>query len=377
MLKFANKLKKLHIVSLSIPYPPDYGGVIDIFYKIKSLHNKGVCICLHAFQYDRPIAKELEKYCEEVHYYQRKTGLPSWFSSEPYIVRSRRIGALKKRLQADDAPILFEGVHCSAFAPLLSQERTVFIRSHNIEHHYYHALFKREKHPVKKLFYYTEYRKLKHYQQQLKTLHHLAISASDAEILTEMGIVNTLVPAFHGIGQVYSKPGTGTYCLYHGNLSVNENIEAAQFLIKEMHFTPSFPLIIAGKSPEHKLRQLISQKTECIKLIANPDAQTMQQLIGEAQLHLLPTWQPTGLKLKLLQALFNGRHVLVSPQMLSHPALQKGCITALNTRQWQDLIEKYSTVPFTQTDLTERRKLLNQYFCDEKSAEKILHLLER
>ena len=29
----------VHIVSFNVPYPADYGGVIDVFYKLKSLHS--------------------------------------------------------------------------------------------------------------------------------------------------------------------------------------------------------------------------------------------------------------------------------------------------------------------------------------------------
>ena len=30
-------LKNINIVSFDIPYPPNYGGIIDVFYKIKAL----------------------------------------------------------------------------------------------------------------------------------------------------------------------------------------------------------------------------------------------------------------------------------------------------------------------------------------------------
>ena len=42
-------LKKLHIISFDNPYPPVYGGVIDVFYKIKDLHAEGYEIYLHCF----------------------------------------------------------------------------------------------------------------------------------------------------------------------------------------------------------------------------------------------------------------------------------------------------------------------------------------
>ena len=59
------KNKTLHIVSFNIPFPANYGGVIDVFYKIKALQNQGVNIILHAFEYGRQQAPELEKYCSQ------------------------------------------------------------------------------------------------------------------------------------------------------------------------------------------------------------------------------------------------------------------------------------------------------------------------
>ena len=48
-----NKLenKKLHLISFDVPFPANYGGVIDVFHKINSLHKIGVKVILHCFQY--------------------------------------------------------------------------------------------------------------------------------------------------------------------------------------------------------------------------------------------------------------------------------------------------------------------------------------
>lgn len=103
----------LHIVSFDVPYPADYGGVVDVFYKIKALHELGVHVHLHCFEYGRGQQPELEKYCEEVHYYQRQEGHKGFSLQLPYIVASRNDEQLWKRLNADDYPVLFEGVHCT------------------------------------------------------------------------------------------------------------------------------------------------------------------------------------------------------------------------------------------------------------------------
>ena len=64
---------KLHIVSFDVPFPPNYGGIIDVFYKIKALSELGVEIYLHAFEYKTGKSEELEKICKKVYYYPRKT----------------------------------------------------------------------------------------------------------------------------------------------------------------------------------------------------------------------------------------------------------------------------------------------------------------
>ena len=57
--------RHLHIVSFDVPYPANYGGVIDVFYKIRELHRSGIRLHLHIIEYPvRDRAPELENYCE-------------------------------------------------------------------------------------------------------------------------------------------------------------------------------------------------------------------------------------------------------------------------------------------------------------------------
>ena len=37
----------LHVIAFDVPYPANYGGVIDVFYRVKALSEAGVrCICI-------------------------------------------------------------------------------------------------------------------------------------------------------------------------------------------------------------------------------------------------------------------------------------------------------------------------------------------
>ncbi|MDD4213410.1 MAG: hypothetical protein PHR81_01225 [Bacteroidales bacterium] len=53
----------LHIIAFDIPVPVNYGGAIDIFYKLKYLHKEGIKIHLHCFEYDRKPSTQLNGYC--------------------------------------------------------------------------------------------------------------------------------------------------------------------------------------------------------------------------------------------------------------------------------------------------------------------------
>ena len=148
--------KKLHIVSFDVPYPPNYGGVIDVFYKLKSLSKLGVIITLHTYEYGRGQALELERYCAKVYYYKRKKSYKDLVSRKPFIVKTRSSKKLMNRLLLDKNPILFEGLHTTFPLNFTSfPERIILVRTHNIEHRYYDGLGKSETSKYKKAFFLT------------------------------------------------------------------------------------------------------------------------------------------------------------------------------------------------------------------------------
>src|SRR5690606_3785580 len=133
----------LHIISFDVPYPANYGGVIDVFFKVKALVSLGVKVHLHCFEYGRKPSAELEELCEEVYYYHRKTTRGYLFRRRPFIVVTRSSEELMQRLLKDDHPILFEGLHtCFYLADERLVDRFKIVRTHNIEHDYYRNLAK-------------------------------------------------------------------------------------------------------------------------------------------------------------------------------------------------------------------------------------------
>jgi hypothetical protein len=369
---------QLHIIALNVPYPPNYGGVMDIYYKLEALHRLGVRVILHCFRKERPEAPELEALCEEVHYYPRHTGWAANLSLLPYNVYGRRSGKLLERLLEDDCPILFEGLHsCHLLPEARLKGRLKIYRAGNIEHDYYRAIARASRGLAGKAFHYVEAWKFRRYENVLRHADLLlAISQTDAAYLRRRfpGQRVAFVPAFHANEEVRCRTGRSDYILYHGKLSVPENEQVALFLIREVFGRLSCPCLIAGMNPSKRLEQA-AQACPQVKLLANPSAGEMERLLANAQVNLLVTFQATGLKLKLLNSLFGGRHVVANRLMLSGSGLEALCHLADTPEEMALACRKLMNTPFDEKELEKRRRILLPAYSNLHQAERIIEMI--
>ncbi|MEZ4884221.1 MAG: glycosyltransferase [Chitinophagales bacterium] len=367
----------LHILSFDIPYPANYGGVIDVFYKLKTLHQLGVKITLHCFQYgNRKEAKELEQFCEIVYYYPRQTGIKGFSLQHPYIVSSRKSNELLANLLKNNTPILFEGLHTCYYLdhPQL-QHRQKWVRMHNIEWEYYQALAESEKSWIKKIYFNVEARLLKRFEAKLQHAQTIfAISPNDCNYLQQRFQNVHYLPAFHSNETLQSQTGKGTYALYHGNLSVNENHEAVMFLVDEVFGQLKYPLIIAGSKPQKELIEAVGNKAN-VELEIFPSNERLQQLIQDAHINILPTFQATGIKLKLLNALYNGRFCLVNKLMVVNTGLEGLCSIADSAEEFQKQIEVLKERVFLKEDIEARSKVFEGQFSNQENCRRLVDLM--
>jgi hypothetical protein len=354
--------KYLHVVAFNVPYPPDYGGIIDIYYKLKALSEDGTRVILHTFLYERPEAEELEKICHKVYYYNRHRGMKYFFHTLPYIVITRQSASLEERLLQDDHPILFEGLHTTCFLKkCLEAGKRVFVRTHNIEHNYYRMLADSERMIFRKIFLRAESRKLKKYEPGLENADRLiAISTTDHAYFSDHYGNSDYISAFHPHDEVQSVPGSGDFILFHGNLSVPENEKAILFLVKKVLSKLKYRVIIAGKDPGRIIQKACNRFPQ-LELISSPSGAQMEQLVAEAHINLLYTYQPTGLKLKLLHSLYSGRHCMANPLMLSGSILEPLCSVYRTPGEAITMIEELMHTPFTEEQIADRTKLLGEY----------------
>lgn len=193
------------------------------------------------------------------------------------------------------------------------------------------------------MYYRIESIKLKAYLDKIKdAAAHLAISDADAKKkLSSFGFKNIFtIPPFHSMDNDYvanNKQQAAPYVLYHGNLNVEENIAAVDYLLKEVFTDNTIKYVIAGSGKGHFLQSGLGGN---ISIIENPSYEEITALITNASVITLPTFQSTGIKLKLIDSLYKGQHVIVNEAMVDGFPLPELILLAKNTEDMKSLINE-------------------------------------
>jgi glycosyltransferase involved in cell wall biosynthesis len=365
--------KHLHIIAFTVPFPVDYGGVFDLFYKLAALQKQGVYIHLHCFLNNRSEQAELNKYCYSINYYERSIGHKGFSTSLPYIVSSRKNEELMQNLLKDDHPILMEGIHCTY---LLNDERfsnrKKYVRLHNVEYQYYLHLSRSTNNFFRGLYYSWESKQLKKYENIIakKATAFWAVTKKDVSIYKqefncpEIGYLPVYIP---DEWEIKNSEGNGNYCLYHADLSVDSNERIAIWLLQTVFKFIQLPLVIAGKNPSKKLEHLAHvQQHTC--LVANPGEKEMQDMIAKAHINILPSLSNTGIKLKLLNALYNGRFIIANENTTCNSDLEEFCMIAKNESDFKKMITDTFSISFPAESIQKRREKLTSMFNNERNA---------
>lgn len=349
--------------------------MIDVFYKIKSLHQLGIKIHLHCFEYGRGEPVALNDYCEKVYYYHRNEGHKGFSHKLPYIVCSRSANELRENLLKDDYPILMEGIHCTyLICDGRFAERKIILRLHNVEHEYYHQLYKHESSLLKKIYFFHESSVLKKYERDVSG-KVMTLAMSEGDVLKYSHEFNSknifYLPAFHQVNELKCSQGTGCFCLYHGNLSVAENESVAIWLLRKVFNDIDVPFVIAGKKPSERLRRIAGRfPSTCI--VADPDVEAMEDMVAKAQINITPSFNCTGIKLKVLNAVFAGRHCIANEQAVAHTGLEKYCHIAKSPSDFKKLISELYLCPFAEEEANKRKELLEGLFNNKKNGERLI-----
>ncbi len=366
--------KPLHIVAFDNPFPANYGGAIDVFYKIKALYELGFDIYLHCFiTSNDEVASELKKLTRAVYLYQKNRNPFFLFSSFPFSVKSRFQKDLLTNIKTVDAPVLFEGLQSTMV--LHNQDfgnRKLFLRLHNLENHYYNGLASSETNWLKKRLYQLEAKKYEHYLEILnrfKTVFTLSILETEA--VNKLANNAQYIPVFHGNTTLKDMSEFGNYGFYHGDLRLADNKKAASFLIECFKEISDYSLIIASNNGKNYIENQI-KNTPNISFATIDNDLHLAQLLHDAQINVMLSFQQSGTKLKLVNALFNSRFCLINKNMVDDERLLSLCEIATSKTEFITKINTLKTKPFRNAN---RSDVLLEVLNDAENAKKMADFL--
>jgi glycosyltransferase involved in cell wall biosynthesis len=243
-----------------------------------------------------------------------------------------------------------------------------------VEYEYSRELAKTSKNVFKKMYFRTESYLLKKYEKSISDKAVL-IAVSEKDKTTYIEKLNSknikYLPVFLPFVEVTSETGNGTFCLYHGNLSVPENEKAVLWILKNIFKSITIPFVIAGKNPSKYLKS-ITDRNKNICMVANPSQSELDDLIKKAHVHILPSFNKTGIKIKLLNAVFNGRFVVANDAAVEGAGVSKLCEIANSREENIKILSRLFNQSFSENKIAERKKILDSVYNNDANAHKLM-----
>jgi len=355
---------------MDIPFPPNYGGIIDVFFKLKAFHQLGVKIYLHVFGVSENGIEKLKEFSEEVYFYPIKKNPIDLLSSTPFSIKSRKGKLLLENLRKIDAPIFFESFRTMDvlnYDELKSYKK--YLRLHNIEHNYFNGLAESETNFFKQKIYQQEAEKYKKYEKIISQMNEVfTLSNFEQNYIHKKYNKGILVPVFNGNSTFPELEKFGKYILYHGDLRTADNCKVVEFLI-DVFKESEYQFVIASGVKEDWVRSKIGafQNIQFVKL---KDFNHLLDLFKDAHINIAWSFQESGTKLKVVNALFNSRFSLINQYVIDEEKIAELCYKAETAQEILYQTEVLMQTPFLMTE--EYKTKLNLCLNDLENAKIIL-----
>ena len=109
--------------------------------------------------------------------------------------------------------------------------------------------------------------------------------------------------------------------------------------------------------------------------VNTPDDEKMFDLIRNAQVNVLVTFQATGLKLKLLNTLYNGRFCLVNEPMIKGTSLELLCETGNSPEELRSKLKELFNREFTLEEANKRAEFLKERYDNWFNGQRMTELI--
>jgi len=373
---------KLLVVAPDFPYPPNHGGRVDTWVRLRVLAQLGHTVDLLVTSKIMPNESEVsmvKNVVRNVWLLERHNRPWHLISTKPLQAVSRSsLAAVRLSEQYDVTWLEGEYVEPVLNNPTLKSRR-IFMRLHNDEYAYFRQLSSSTRNPLKWLYYKTEAQKFRGFSRRLyqKTDKLFFISIDELNNFTnqdpDLKAKSVLLPAPLSKNR-FDPPRLGQYVLFVGSLFMPNNQEAILWYLQQVHphiTHRSYRLIIAGNSRGESLSWLHKAVTTHRNVQIFDSPPDLDPLYAKSCIFINPMRLGAGVKLKTLEAIQNGLALVSTTKGAEGTGLEAGrhFLLADEPRDFASAIEKLLDDKAAQIKLITQGQ---QFLCENYDHKSIL-----
>lgn len=305
---------KILVVSGFFPYPPVFGGAIDVWERIKGLNMLGCTVDLLVTDKLNPTQQQLEILKQHIRHFffaRRKNRIGQMFGNLPLQLLSRKNLSAVEINQNYDLVIL-ESEFC--WPVTLNKSITyknIAVRVHNIESHYFKMLGKSSDSLKEKIYYKIEAFKI-------RKLSALVFSKADRlwfiskDDLDSVNLPGKSLFMPYPINETFVKPDfkEGNNVVFMGSLFMQNNLFGLDWYLKNVHpylikAVENYHFYIIGSLKEDNPEiQIKYGQLSHVSLVINTPC--LKSFYNKAKVFINPMLHGSGVKVKSVNALVNG-----------------------------------------------------------------------
>jgi len=333
---------KILWLSHILPYPPK-GGVMQRSYNLIKEVAKENEVYLFAFNQKAWLPtkediikakKEFERFCKKVEVFELPSDkskaawyslvLKSFFSKDGYTINWTKSKTMMKKIKEFLATnhidlIHFDTIGLAEYVKEIKEIPKV-LNHHNIESHMMLRRAKKEKNPLKKIYFLQEAIKLRKYEKQVcpNFNMNLVVSELDKERLLNIAPNSKVEVIPNGVDINYFKPLNSKIkrhnIVFAGRMNAYPNEDAVIWFLKEIwpllkKEVPDATFTIAGRNPTPRIKKFAKNDPS---ILVTGYVDDIRPFIAQAEVYICPIRDGGGTKLKILDAMAMGKIIVTT-----------------------------------------------------------------